>query len=478
MANIKIIRSKKSVEETETQELYPQEEVTENLSEWANSTYMVVSKLAYLIGVPQRIFENDHEPPKMEWYKKLDVDKNARIVRHLCILRTAIERSFGKIFQAMMYDMKNLHSMEEWIPQDSLRQLMEDGITVEKANCKPNQYIIDINKLICDRINNVKSLFPIWLKWDYIRELFIMPGGLSEAGIKNAAADYYANKAKYPYQVYMNWAYMDSGNILYNDKKFVRLLYEAHEDYFTDLSKVSDAGEKTKAGIYNFLEESDRVALVVDCENSDPYKLYATLNNLDQEALLDKIAKIILYDDVHTTSAWGILERFTEIPIEHNVIERVKENKSLVDIRLTTGTCREYYQNNIDSFILVSSDSDYWGLISAMPEVRFFVMVEYAKCGPDIKNALINSGITYCYIDDFCTGNSNEIKTVAVLSEVRAALDQAFHININTLLEEAYTATRADMSTAEKEQFYNRYIKPMHIVIAANGEASIELGER
>ena len=43
MANIKIIRSKKSVEETEEmQELYPQEEVTENLSEWANSTYMVV----------------------------------------------------------------------------------------------------------------------------------------------------------------------------------------------------------------------------------------------------------------------------------------------------------------------------------------------------------------------------------------------------------------------------------------------------
>lgn len=190
---------------------------------------------------------------------------------------------------------------------------------------------------------------------------------------------------KYPYQVYINWSYMDSGNILYNDKKFVSLLYEANEDYFTDLSKVSDAGNLTKAGIYKFLDKSERVVVVVDCENSDPYKLYATLNNLNQEALLNKICKIILYDDIHTTSAWKILERFTQIPIEHVLIERIKENKSLVDIRLTTGTCREYYQNNVDSFILVSSDSGYWGLISAMPEVRFFVMVESEKCSPTIK---------------------------------------------------------------------------------------------
>ena len=32
---------------------------------YENSTYMVVSKVAYLIGVPKAIFENEHEPPKM-----------------------------------------------------------------------------------------------------------------------------------------------------------------------------------------------------------------------------------------------------------------------------------------------------------------------------------------------------------------------------------------------------------------------------
>lgn len=441
-----------------------------------NSTYTVVSKVAYLIGVPKRIFENEHEPPKMEWYEKLSVNKNARIVRNLSILRTAIEQNFKNIYKQMRYELKNLHSLPEYIPQDSLEMLITDGITIEKANCTPSQYIININRYLTDRINNCKSLFPLWLKWDYVRSLFLMPNGLCEMGIKQAANEYYAHKNMYPYQVYINWAYAGAGNILYNDKKFVTLLYEAHEDYFTDLSKVSDAGNLTKAGIYHFLERSEKTVMVVDCENSNPYKLYATLKNLDQEALLNKISKIILYNDVHAASAWKILNRFTSIPIEHNMIERLKDNKSLVDIRLTTGTCREFFQNHVDSFILVSSDSDYWGLISAMPEVRFFVMVESIKCGPDIKNALIDAGISYCYIDDFCTGNSNEIKIAAVLSEVRQSLDQAFHVNIQEILENAYRTTRADMTTAEKSQFYDRYIKNMRIVIAANGEATIELG--
>ncbi len=59
-------------------------------------TYELVSKVAYLIGVPLRIFENEHEPPKLELYDQLERDKNARIIRSLCIIRTAIERNYKK----------------------------------------------------------------------------------------------------------------------------------------------------------------------------------------------------------------------------------------------------------------------------------------------------------------------------------------------------------------------------------------------
>lgn len=35
---------------------------------YKDSTYEIVSKVAYLIGVPKRIFENEHEAPKLDVY--------------------------------------------------------------------------------------------------------------------------------------------------------------------------------------------------------------------------------------------------------------------------------------------------------------------------------------------------------------------------------------------------------------------------
>lgn len=233
----------------------------------------------------------------------------------------------------------------------------------------------EINRLLSDRINNCRDLFPIWISWEYIRELFITPNGLTEEGTRDAARLYYSHKDLYPYQMYINWFPSSEGNILYSDKKFAVLLYRWHNDEFTDFSKVSDAGDFIKGGIYDFLEQSIKSAVVVDCENSDPYKLCATLRNLGGD-VLEKISKIVLYDDVHSASAWRILSSYVSCPVEHIMIDRVKKTKSLVDIRLTAGACKEFYQNNVDSFILVSSDSDYWGLISSLPDARFLVMVE------------------------------------------------------------------------------------------------------
>ena len=187
--------------------------VVSSYTDYENSTYTVISKVAYLIGVPKRFFENEYEPPKMEWYEKLHPDKNARIVRNLCIIRTAIERNYKAIYNRMRTEGCSLYSMPEYVPQDALQELMNDGITIVKSRGTLPQYIIDINNHISNRINNCKSLFPLWLKWEYVRKLFVMPDGLSERGIKAAAADYYANKNRYPYQVYINWAYMDSGII-------------------------------------------------------------------------------------------------------------------------------------------------------------------------------------------------------------------------------------------------------------------------
>ena len=462
--------------ETYTEELIETyEEFEDERIRYKDSTYDIISKVAFLIGVPKHIFENEHEPPKLDIYERLNKDKNARIIRNLCIIRTAIERGFKHISEKMKYQYKTILSVPEHIPQESIDQLTFDGVNFYKSsNTKLNQHIIELNRIISDRINNCKNIFPVWLNWDYIRDLFIMPNGLTEIGTKDAIGPFFEYMDCYPYRIYINWIPQPNGNILYNDKKFVTLLYQWHNDYFTDYSKVSDAGSFVKSNIYDFIEDAEKVVMAVDCENSDPYRLCATLKGLDAD-ITAKIQKIMLFDDVNTVDAWRILESHTKIPVEHIMTERVKQTKSLVDIELTAMTCREHYRNMVDSFIIVSSDSDYWGLISTLPEAKFLVMIEREKCGPDMKAALANSGIFYCYIDDFYTGDGEDLKRNALFNELYRVLDEALNLNVKDMFEAALTATRIDMAPAAKRQFYDKYIKQMKLLIDEDGNASLEL---
>lgn len=97
--------------------------LTDDRAAYKDSTYEIVSKVAYLIGVPKRIFDNEHEAPKVEVYNRLDSDKTARIIRHLCIVRTAIERNFKRINERMRFQYETILSMPEYVPQESINQL-------------------------------------------------------------------------------------------------------------------------------------------------------------------------------------------------------------------------------------------------------------------------------------------------------------------------------------------------------------------
>lgn len=445
---------------------------------YKDSVYDLVSEVAYLIGVPKRIFENDFESPQLSVYERLELDKSARIIWNLCILRTSIERNFKKINDLMRMEYKGLYSIPEYIYPECLKQLGEDGVDfIKRSSTKLCHHVIEINRIISQRIHNCKNIFPVWIKWDYIKELFLMPNGLTEAGTKTAADIYYANLPFYPYQMYINWPPKDEGNILYNDKKFATLLYSWHNDRFMEGSKVSDAGAYIKNSIYDFINENENTVLVVDCENSDPYKFCAALRNLDRE-IIKKISRIILFDDVHTTDTWSILESYIRIPVEYLLIERIKQDKSLVDIRLTTRVCKEHWQNQVNAFVLVSSDSDYWGLISALPEADFLVMIEHTKCGPDMKSALEERGIFYCYLDDFYTGNSEDIKRDAILREMKRWADDRFHFNINEMLDSALYQTRINLSEEERRYFTERYLKTMTLNIDEEGELSLGFKSR
>lgn len=440
-----------------------------------DGTHEIVSKVAYLLGVPQKHFEIVREALRMDIYKELDAAKNARLLRNLCIIRTAAERWFREISEQIQKEFKSIYTVPEYIPTQALDQLSLDGIQFsQRAGTQLVTLIIEINHYICDRVNNCKSFFPVWLKWEYVRDLFIMKNGLTEWGTKAAADIYYANMEHYPYGIYLNIKPRQCESLLSSDKVFATRLYQINKDRFTDLAKVSDAGNFVKNNIYDFVGGADKVIMVVDCENSDPYRLCAVLNGLEPETLA-KVQKVMLFDDVHTVNAWRILERYTTVPVEHIMTKRVKEDKSLVDIEMTAMTCREHYRNQVDSFVIVSSDSDYWGLISTLPEARFLMMIEKEKCGPEIKATLSKHGIFYCYMDSFYDGNCEGIKKKALFDEIYGILNKSLRLNVFEMFEQAVVATRIQMKPAEKQQFIAKHINNMKLVVNEKGDVSIEL---
>lgn len=52
----------------------------------------------------------------MEYYEAMDREKNARLIRNLCMVRTAIEQNYGKINDRFRNDTKNLHTLPEYVP--------------------------------------------------------------------------------------------------------------------------------------------------------------------------------------------------------------------------------------------------------------------------------------------------------------------------------------------------------------------------
>lgn len=441
-----------------------------------DATFDIVSKTAYLCGVPERFFYEDEKRLRLDIYVKLDKDKNARIIRNLCIIRTAIERGFKRINNYIKYENRRISSLTDCIPEKSLRELSEDGVVFEKnTSTKLAHHLIEINRLIADRINNCSSLYPMWINWNYVKNLFIMPNGLTEQGTAEGAASYYNVMERLPYRVYLNYKPVSDDYLFYNDRVFVSNLYESNNDYFEDKSKTADVNDTIKDSVYDFIEDSGKLIVMVDCENADPYAMYSVFQNLDME-YLGKIRNVILIDDVHANIAWHILDENLKVPVEHIMLERLKDNKSLADITLTSRTCQEFYQNGVDSFIIVSSDSDYWALIKSIPSARFLVMIEHEKCSVDMKNALAASGVFYCYTDDFYSGDTQTLKTKVILKEMYKYISEHMDLNAREMFETAVSNSRVEMPESEKNAFYDRYVRRLYAEIEKDGTVRLRLG--
>ena len=459
----------------EAKDLKPDRPAYKNVDFWLSikgDTYSIVGTVAYLIGVDISHIERREHPQEIAAYNSSAEDKNARIIHHLSSLRNRLELMFGTIAIKMRDTGAGIFTVDDTI-KGYIDKLHRDGVDVFTRQTRDlNEYVMELNRLIMSRLDNCRRLFPEWLKWDYLKDFIIMPSGTSKP--QQEGTKYQTNRSQYPYTAYVNMPLNNQGNILNNDKRFVTLLYLWHEDELLDQSKVSDASEHTKGRIYKFISNAIKICAVVDAENSDPYRLCATLRQLNEE-YTGRIAKVIVIDDEHTTDAWDILEKYVNIPVEQKIIPRLIENKSQVDITVAMAVTREYYTENTDSFILIASDSDYFSLVRNLPEANFIMMVEREKCSPAMKESLTEEGIFYCYLDDFYSGDSEDLQKDVITRSVREQVGSIEIGNISRILSWAIEQSRARITEEEFKRMNQKLRQGTRLHIDDEGNLSLEL---
>jgi uncharacterized LabA/DUF88 family protein len=472
----------------------------ESVNKYENYRKNIVTKLAYLIGVPDKTLENEEKFVVSE-LKNLKSNENATIIRHLCILRTQFFKNFNKIRRARE-NFTQIDELGEYLSKDSINYLRSRNIEVARVSDKitPAVNVAYINQYIQDNIDKVQEIIPDWIKFKYIRALFLMPRGYAGKNgavlkkdfskvlntVVTESKNYTSQFYSYPYQMYIYWPYdfrEKDGNILYNDLKFLKLLYGANKDHFTAEKYVIDAKIASKEDIYKFVNEAMNIVVYVDCENVDPYAFAAALRNLDEDNL-SKINVINLYDDVNASSAWDYISEIIDIPVEHYDVDRVLENKSLVDLAMALDISKEYYENDIDSAILVSSDSDFWAVIEKLDKVKFYVLNEYKKTSEAVIETLDRHGVPHCYLSDFAQDViqdfKNEVLYLGLESRVREFNDMGTFMPlvidelVDELFAEAYIMGEESQLKKEKEVFYNKYLKNGLLIKPVNEEGQLK----
>lgn len=384
--------------------------------EWTEPKPMC-EKLQYLIGVPSQYIDN---------FDILNKGIMAE-TRKLCSLRSLIIAKFTEINEQFRNGVQLADiSMTARLVADLAKYDVE---IVNSGSLSRN--VMELNEWIDERMEKIALGFKgIPQKW--IQELFRMPNGNDVDGVRAAVRRYRQFKNFYPYQKYINWPFAEtpeekrSKNILGNDRELHELLAEIHRNKAVLLT--------------DFIGTAKDVVVVVDCENSDAQRLYDSLAFMKQY-----LRKIILIDDTHTNLMWDELVREYRnegIRVEHDELPRLKEQKSLVDLRMVAKTCEEYYKNHVEHFILVTSDSDVWALITSLPDADIMVLAERCKSGDVFIEALTQHSIKYVFMED-------------ITEESTLLMDRIMRKEIEKQMSRSYIDVRRIVTTAaEKLNLY------------------------
>ena len=104
----------------------------------------------------------------------------------------------------------------------------------------------------------------------------------------------------------------------------------------------------------------------------------------------------------------------------------------------------------------------------------FFIDDGAGKLRTGLKERTAECRNFYCYIDDFYSGNAEEIKRSALFGEMQRYIERHVSLNVNEMFDDALRTTRIEMTESEKSQFAAQYVKTLKMLIELNGDLNLE----
>lgn len=400
----------------------------------------ITSKVAYLIGIDDiTLFRHFYE----DVYGELYENQNARLINLLCEMRTNLMS----------------HYFEEDFEFASQSVFVSYVVRLNKLAIKLNnelqtnfEYLKQINSLINENINKCAEFFAEDdVDWLRIRNYIVFPDFKNKETTETTIEHFCNNRGLYPFGCFVNFKQKKQGNMLSFDELFLNLIGENQR-------KKEQNNPTYQRYIDTFLFKNGPTDVLVDCENTDPFKFFQYLNGLKDECK-DKLKCIYLISDSRASTAWKYVpEHFKNLQFEFSEISRIKSSKSLVDENLMIVISKLFFEKEQKSFIIFSSDSDFMGLIDLFPSAELFFVCDRLKTAQRTISYLKSQNTSYeFFFPKECT-ELEKFKFDVLKSEFKDFLMNNFSADLNEIMQNILFNCKLNLSHNELQSTINQLI--------------------
>lgn len=393
----------------------------------------LVTVIAYLSGVSKEVLDTKFNNSSLDLVSRND---DCVSIRELTILRNTIINSYK--FKSVIVSFKS----EYKLPYTS------------KSEC-----VLVINQILREKFSSLKNLFPSYVNFSLLEEFICFNRNETLSDVQKAINNYMKNRNKYVHELFLNYNYNKVVNYLFlNDKYFMNIL---------SLDREIPNNTKISALEY-FTNNTNKLLILVDCENTDVYKFYGFLRSLNQQTI-NKIKRVLLINDHdNQNKVWDIIKRFFDMDIQSIQVSRILKNKSRVDLTLTIETCKARYRDNIKDIIIVSSDSDYSTLYEQLPSINFFVLYDINKWSKKSSEVLDKYLIKSEDINKFVPKSIEDLRDMSITLTLEKLLKEKMTLSRKEILDALKDDCRL-MENSEINTIIDKKLSKLNVVVDSEG---------